>query len=56
MEIPDFISEFQFSNGGFSVADNGFAVDTGALNDRLTPQYSGNMYFDMYHYQFKKVL
>lgn len=24
--IPDFSSEFQFSNGAFSVADSGFAV------------------------------
>lgn len=54
--IPDFASEFQFSNGAFSVADSGFAVDMGALDGRLTPQSSGNMYSDMYKYQFKKVL
>ena len=54
--IPDFTSEFQFRNGAFSVADSGFAVDMGALDGRLTPQSSGNMYSDMYRYQFKKVL
>jgi len=54
--IPDFTSEFQFRDGTFSVADSGFAVDMGALDGRLTPQYSGNMYSDMYKYQFKKVL
>lgn len=54
--IPDFSSEFQFSNGAFSVVDSGFAVDMGALDGRLTPQSSGNMYSDMYKYQFKKVL
>ena len=54
--IPDFSSELQFSNGAFSVADSGFAVNIGALEGRLTPQYSGNMYSDMYKYQFKKVL
>lgn len=54
--IPDFASEFQFSNGAFSVADSGFAMDMGALNDRVTPQSSGNMYSDMHRYQFKKVL
>ncbi len=54
--IPDFTSQFQFSNGAFSVADSGFAVDVGALDGRLTPQSSGNMYSDMYKYQFKKVL
>lgn len=54
--IPDFTSEFQFKDGAFSVADNGFAVDMGALDGRLTPQSSGNMYSDMYKYQFKKVL
>ena len=54
--IPDFTSEFQFSNGAFSVADSGFAADMGALNGRLTPQSSGNMYSDMYKYQFRKVL
>ena len=54
--IPDFTSQFQFSNGAFSVVDSGFAVDMSALNGRLTPQSSGNMYSDMYQYQFKKVL
>ncbi len=54
--IPDFTSEFQFKDGAFSVADNGFAVDMGALDGRLTPKSSGNMYSDMYKYQFKKVL
>ena len=54
--IPDFSSEFRFSNGAFSVADSGFAVNMGALEGRLTPQSSGNMYSDMYKYQFKKVL
>ena len=54
--IPDFISEFQFKDGAFSVTDNGFAVDMGALDGRLTPKSSGNMYSDMYKYQFKKVL
>lgn len=54
--IPDFISQFQFSNGAFSVEDSGFAVDMGELDGRLTPRSSGNMYSDMYRYQFKKVL
>ncbi len=54
--IPDFTSQFQFSNGAFSVVDSGFAVDMSALDGRLTPQSSGNMYSDMYQYQFKKVL
>ena len=54
--IPDFSSEFQFSNGSFSVVDSGFAVDMNALNNRLTPQYSGNIYSDMYKDQFNKVL
>ena len=54
--IPDFTSKFQFSNGAFSVADNGFAVDMGALDGRFTPRSSGNMYSDMYRYQFKKAL
>ncbi len=54
--IPDFTSQFQFSNGAFSVADSGFEVDMGALDGRLTPQSSGNMYSDMYKYQFKKIL
>lgn len=54
--IPDFASEFQFSNGAFSVADSGFAMDMGALNGRVTPQSSGSMYSDMHRYQFKKVL
>ena len=54
--IPDFTSQFRFSNGSFSVVDSGFAVDMNALNKRLTPQYSDNMYSDMYKYQFRKVL
>ena len=54
--IPDFTSEFLFSNGVFSVTDSGFAVDMDALDGRLTPQSSGNMYSDMYKYQFRKVL
>ena len=54
--IPDFASEFQFSSGAFSVEDSGFAMDMGALDGRLTPHSSGNMYSDMYKYQFKKVL
>lgn len=54
--IPDFTSEFQFRDGAFFVADSGFAVDTDALNAQLIPQSSGNMYSDMYQYQFKKVL
>ena len=54
--IPDFTSQFQFKDGAFSVADSGFAVDMGALDGRFTPQSSGNMYSDMYRYQFRKVL
>ncbi len=54
--IPDFTSQFQFKDGAFSVVDSGFAVNMGALDGRLTPQYSGNMYSDMYKYQFRKVL
>ena len=54
--IPDFTSQFQFKDGAFSVADSGFAVDMGALDGRFTPKSSGNMYSDMYNYQFKKVL
>lgn len=54
--IPDFTTELKFSNGAFSVADSGFAVDMGALDGRLTPQSSGNMYSDVYKYQFRKVL
>ncbi|MDE7176946.1 MAG: hypothetical protein K2O59_03950 [Lachnospiraceae bacterium] len=54
--IPDFTSQFQFQQGAFSVVDSGFAVNMGALEGRLTPQYSGNMYSDMYRYRFKKVL
>ena len=53
--IPDFTSQFQFKDGAFSVVDSGFAVIMGALDGRLTPQYSGNMYSDMYKYQFSKV-
>ena len=54
--VPDFTSQFRFRDGAFSVADSGFAADMGALNGRLTPQSSGNMYSDIYKYQFKKVL
>ncbi|MCI8633984.1 MAG: hypothetical protein HFJ05_00020 [Eubacterium sp.] len=54
--IPDFTSEFQFSNGAFTVADGGFAADIGALDRRLTPQSFGNIYSDMYKYPFRKVL
>ena len=54
--IPDFTSQFQFKDGAFSVVDSGFAVNMGALEGRLTPKYSGNMYSDMYRYQFRKVL
>lgn len=54
--IPDFSSQFQFQHGMFSVVDSGFAVNMGALDGRLTPQSSGNMYSDMYHYQFQEVL
>ncbi|NBK00515.1 hypothetical protein D5282_25570, partial [bacterium 1xD8-48] len=54
--IPDFTSQFQFKDGAFSVADSGFAVDMGALDGRFTPRHSGNMYSDMYRYQFRKVL
>ena len=54
--IPDFTSQFQFKDGAFSVVDSGFAVNMGALDGRLTPEYSGNMYSDMYKYQFRKVL
>ena len=54
--IPDFTSQFQSKDGAFSVVDSGFAVDLGALDARLTPHYSGNMYSDMYRYRFKKVL
>lgn len=54
--IPDFTSEFQFRNGEFTTVDSGFSVDMSALDSRLTPQSSGNMYSDIYKYQFKKVL
>ena len=54
--IPDFTSQFQFKDGAFSVMDSGFAVDMGALDGLLTPRSSGNMYSDMYQYQFRKVL
>lgn len=54
--IPDFTSQFQFKEGAFSVSDSGFAVDMGALDGRLTPRSSGNMYSDRYRYQFRKVL
>lgn len=54
--IPDFTSQFQFKDGAFSVADSGFAVNMGAIERRLTPQSSGNMYSDIYEYRFKKIL
>ncbi len=54
--VPDFTSQFQFKDGAFSVLDSGFAINMGALDGRLTPQSSGNMYSDMYKYQFEKVL
>ena len=54
--IPDFTLQFQFKDGVFSVVDSGFAVNMGALDDRLTPSSSGGMYADMYKYQFRKVL
>ena len=53
---PDFTSEFQFRNGVFSIADSGFNIDVNALDKKMTPHYSGNMYSDMYEYKFKKVL
>ena len=54
--IPDFTSEFHFGNGAFSVVDSGFTVNMEALDGRLKPQSSGNMYSDIYEYGFKKVL
>lgn len=51
--IPDFVSEFGFGDGAFFVADRGFAVDMDAIADRLGTQSSGNMYSDMYEYQFE---
>ena len=54
--IPDFTSEFCFKDGVFAVADGGFAADMGALEQRFTQQSSGNMYSDVYQYQFGKVL
>lgn len=54
--IPDFTSQFRFGNGEFAVEDSGFAADMAALDNRLTPQSSDNMYSDMYRYRFKKVL
>lgn len=54
--IPDFMTQFLFKDGAFSVSDSGFAVNMGALEERLTPQLSDNMYSDMYRYQFRKVL
>ena len=54
--IPDFVSEFGFGDGAFFVADRGFAVDVDAIADRLGTQSSGNMYSDMYEYQFEGVL
>lgn len=56
MGIPGFVSEFRFQDGEFWVADSGFSMDMAALEDRLIPKSSGNMYSDMYRYQFKKVL
>ncbi len=56
LEIFNFTSQFQFKDGAFAVADSGFAVDMGALDDRLTPQSSVNMYSNMHKYQFRKVL
>ena len=56
MGIPDFTSEFRVQDGGFSVKDSGFAVDMEALDERFVPKSFGNMYSDMYQYQFKKVL
>ena len=54
--IPDFTSQFRFRDGEFFVTDSGFAVDMEALSERMTPGSNGNMYSDMYRYQFKKVL
>ena len=54
--IPDFTSQFRFGNAEFAVEDSGFAADMAALDSRLTPQSSDNMYSDMYRYRFKKVL
>lgn len=54
--IPDFTSEFRFQDGGFFVTDGGFTADMEALDDRLVPKSSGNMYSDMYQYKFKEVL
>ena len=54
--IPDFTAQLRFDNGSFTVVDSGFAVDMGALDRLLTPQSFGNMYSDMYQYQFRKVL
>lgn len=47
-----------------AIEDSSIAVDfdkvglkkMGALDGRLTPQSSGNMYSDIYKYRFKKVL
>ena len=49
--IPDFTSEFQFSNGAFSVADSGFTVDMAALDRRLTPQPVSYTHLDVYKRQ-----
>ncbi len=54
--IPDFTSQFCFQDGAFSVVDSGFAVNIVALDGRLTPRSSGDMYSDIYRYRFKKVL
>lgn len=56
LKMPDFTSQFQFKDGAFSVVDSGFMVNMEALDRRLTPQPSGNMYSDMYQYQFRKVI
>ncbi len=51
-DVPYFISEFQFSDGHFSVTDSGFPIDTNALEKALQPDYGGA---GAYRYQFKKV-
>jgi len=38
---------FQFRDGHSLVLDKGFAVDMDAMEGRLTPKYSGNMYSEM---------
>ena len=54
--IPDFTSQFQFMDGVFSIVDSGFSVNMDALDGRLTPKSSGDVYSDMYRYRLKKVL